>query len=82
MQARSVFETLKKHGINPASYSETKDAQVEDGSVTIDESLYVHVSAFSNDMFLNKWIGNRIASVGYAKNVASLARQIKKELKA
>ena len=81
MKASFVFEGLLNHGITPMSCQESQDPQLDDGEVRISPSLYIQVSAFSNDLFLNKWIGNKIQTIAHVKTVDSLAAHIKKEFK-
>lgn len=87
MKAHSVFVNLHKYGINPTSFKESSDEQIEDGSVTIDDKLYIQVCAFTPQMFLhrsektsNGTIGTK--TVASTQTIATLALHIKKELSA
>ena len=87
MKTHSVFVNLHKYGITPASFKESTDEQVEDGSVTIDDKLYIQVCAFTPQMFLHRWEKTSKGTMGTktvasTRTIATLARHIKKELSA
>lgn len=81
MKAHTVFVNLHKYGITPCYFTESSAIEVEDGSVTIDDKLYIQVCAYGSEMLLQRWeIDSKTTrTITTTTNIATLARHIKKE---